>query len=111
MNKLWSTLLAGATGGLVTMGAVKMLDTPQLPQIPETQTYSKQVNYGGAPVPFDFTKGLNGPCPLSCILKQQKARSLLSSGSVRIAIPILSSIFLETVMALNSSHVPVQAQA
>ena len=38
------------------MGAVKMLDTPQLPQIPETQTYSKQVNYGGAPVPFDFTK-------------------------------------------------------
>ncbi len=56
MNKLWSTLLAGAMGGLVTFGAVKMLETPQTLQFPEQQTYSKQVNYSGAPVPFDFTK-------------------------------------------------------
>jgi len=56
MNKLWSTLLAGAMGGLVTIGAFKMLETPQTLQFPEQQTYSKQVNYSGAPVPFDFTK-------------------------------------------------------
>ena len=56
MNKLWSTLLAGAMGGLVTIGAAKMFETPQTPQFPEQQTYSKQVNYSGAPVPFDFTK-------------------------------------------------------
>lgn len=56
MNKLWSTLLAGATGGLVTLGAAKMFETPQTAQLPEQQTYSKQVNYSGPPVPFDFTK-------------------------------------------------------
>lgn len=56
MNNLWSTLLAGAMGGLVTLGAVKLLDNPQASKLPERQTYTKQVNYSGAPVPFDFTK-------------------------------------------------------
>ncbi|MBK6995378.1 MAG: trypsin-like peptidase domain-containing protein [Lewinellaceae bacterium] len=74
MNKLWSTLLAGATGGLVTMGAVKMLDTPQLPQIPETQTYSKQVNYGGAPVPFDFTKAAERAMPSVVHIKATESK-------------------------------------
>ncbi len=74
MNKLWSTLLAGATGGLVTMGAVKMLDTPQLPQIPETQTYSKQVNYGGAPVPFDFTKAAERAMPSVVHIKASESK-------------------------------------
>jgi Do/DeqQ family serine protease len=56
MNNLWSTLLAGAMGGLVTFGAVKMLETPKASQFQEQQTYSKQVNYGVTPMPFDFTK-------------------------------------------------------
>ncbi|MFN0173908.1 MAG: S1C family serine protease [Saprospiraceae bacterium] len=74
MNNLWSTLLAGATGGLVTLGAMKMLDTPQLPQIPETQTYSKQVNYGGAPVPFDFTKAAERAMPSVVHIKASESK-------------------------------------
>lgn len=56
MNKLWSTLLAGATGGLISLGAAKMLEKPQTAQNSEQQTYSKQVNFTGSAPPFDFTK-------------------------------------------------------
>lgn len=55
MNKFWSTLLAGATGGLVTFGAAKFFEKPQ-PLHAEVAPVVRQVNYGGAPVPFDFTK-------------------------------------------------------
>lgn len=55
MNKFWSTLLAGAAGGLVTFGAAKFFEKPQIVQT-STVPVVRQVNYGGAPVPFDFTK-------------------------------------------------------
>ncbi|HRI61672.1 MAG TPA: trypsin-like peptidase domain-containing protein [Saprospiraceae bacterium] len=55
MNKFWSTILAGATGGLMTFGAAKFFDTPQ-PVISSPAPVVRQVNYGSAPVPFDFTK-------------------------------------------------------
>ena len=55
MNKFWSTLLAGATGGLVTFGAAKFFEKPQ-PVYAGAVPVVRQVNYGGAPVPFDFTK-------------------------------------------------------
>lgn len=57
MNKFWSTLLAGAAGGLMTFGAAKLLEKPQVANnLPETTSFSRQVNYGTAPVAFDFTK-------------------------------------------------------
>ncbi len=56
MNKFWSTLLAGAAGGLMTLGAAKLLEKPQVVQIPETTSYVRQANFGAAPVPFDFIK-------------------------------------------------------
>ena len=57
MNKFWSTLLAGAAGGLMTLGAAKLLEGPKVvTDTPQPTTYARQVNYGGAPVPFDFTK-------------------------------------------------------
>ena len=57
MNKFWSTLLAGAAGGLMTLGAAKLLETPQTAtHTPEPVSYARQANYGGVPVPFDFTK-------------------------------------------------------
>ncbi|MDO8367688.1 MAG: trypsin-like peptidase domain-containing protein [Saprospiraceae bacterium] len=74
MNKLWSTLLAGAAGGLVTLGAAKMLQNPELPQIPEQQTYSKQVNYGGAPVSFDFTKAAERAMPSVVHIKASESK-------------------------------------
>ncbi len=55
MNKFWSTMLAGATGGLLTFGAAKFFDTPQ-PAASSPVPVARQVNYGSAPVPFDFTK-------------------------------------------------------
>jgi len=55
MNKFWSTLLAGATGGLVTFGAAKFFEKPQTVHAGAVPVV-RQVNYGGAPVPFDFTK-------------------------------------------------------
>lgn len=55
MNKFWSTFLAGAVGGLVTLGAAKFFEKPQpVPAAPAP--VARQVNYGGTPVPFDFTK-------------------------------------------------------
>jgi len=55
MNKFWSTILAGAAGGLLTFGAAKIFDTPQVVYNTPAPA-ARQVNYGSAPVPFDFTK-------------------------------------------------------
>lgn len=55
MNKFWSTILAGATGGLLTFGAAKIFDSPQVVYNTPAPA-ARQVNYGSAPVPFDFTK-------------------------------------------------------
>ena len=55
MNKFWSTLLAGAIGGLATFGAAKFFEKPQIAQTSNVPVV-RQVNYGGAPMPFDFTK-------------------------------------------------------
>ena len=74
MNKLWSTLLAGATGGLVTLGAAKMLETPQAAQQIQQQTYSKQVNFGTAPPTFDFTKAAERTMPAVVHIKASESR-------------------------------------
>ncbi len=55
MNKFFSTLLAGAVGGLITVGAGKLLEEPRT-AIEAAPIVAKQVNYGGGPAPFDFTK-------------------------------------------------------
>ncbi|MBP6811674.1 MAG: trypsin-like peptidase domain-containing protein [Saprospiraceae bacterium] len=56
MHKIWSTLLAGAVGGLVVFAASTFTKSASEPALPTTPTYARQVNYSGAPVPFDFTK-------------------------------------------------------
>lgn len=57
MNKYWSTLLAGAVGGLISFGAAKVFEKPQ-PSANESPApvAVRQVNYGGGPAPFDFTR-------------------------------------------------------
>lgn len=55
MNKFWSTILAGATGGALVFGAAKMFEEPRV-LVNAPAPVARQVNYGGAPVPFDFTK-------------------------------------------------------
>lgn len=59
MNKFWSLLLAGTLGGVVVLGAEKLLAPEKIGSTtPGIQTSApvRQVNYGGAPMPFDFTK-------------------------------------------------------
>jgi len=74
MNNLWSTLLAGAIGGLVTLGAAKMLEKPQTSAPFEQQTYSKQVNYGGTSAPFDFTKAAERAMPAVVHIKASESK-------------------------------------
>lgn len=57
MRTIWSTLLAGAMGGVVTFAAVKLTDKePAVNNLPQQQSFAKLANYGGAPPAFDFTK-------------------------------------------------------
>ena len=56
MQKIWSSLLAGAIGGLITFAAIKYTTPQQSTIIPATPTLARQVSYGNTPVPFDFTK-------------------------------------------------------
>jgi len=75
MNKFWSTILAGAMGGLVTFGAVKVFDKPyQVNTAPTTPV--RQVNYGGAPVPFDFTKAAEKSMSAVVHIKASESREL-----------------------------------
>lgn len=77
MSKFWSTTLAGAVGGLIVFGAIKMTEKPA----PEfgtvsTQAPVKQVNYtyGGAPVPFDFTRAADRAMPAVVHIKAMESR-------------------------------------
>lgn len=56
MSRIWPTLMAGAVGGLITLGASRWME-PAAPALAPTSTaLARQVNYGGGPAPFDFTK-------------------------------------------------------
>jgi Do/DeqQ family serine protease len=79
-NKFWSTMLAGAIGGLITFGAVKVFNEPQqVNTAPSTPV--RQVNYGGLPTAFDFTKAAEKSMPAVVHIKasesQQHARQRL----------------------------------
>lgn len=56
MSKIWSTLLAGAAGGLVTFAAIKLTAPAKSSALENTAPIARQVSYGGTPVPFDFTR-------------------------------------------------------
>lgn len=75
MNKFWSTLLAGALGGLVTFGAIKLTEKPQVENLAPAAPV-KQVNYayGGAPVTFDFTKAAERAMPAVVHIKAMESR-------------------------------------
>jgi serine protease Do len=77
MSKLWSTLLAGAMGGLVTFGAIKMTEKPQAQSaaVP-SETLVKQVKYayGGGPAPFDFTRAAERTMPTVVHIKAAESR-------------------------------------
>lgn len=57
MNKFMPMILAGSIGGLVVFGAQQLTQKASA-NVEETPVLApaRQVNYGGTPVPFDFTK-------------------------------------------------------
>lgn len=61
MNKVFSTLLVGAVGGFLAFGAGKLFEKnvgnqPASENSGLAAPTARQVNYGGTPAPFDFTK-------------------------------------------------------
>lgn len=77
MNKFWSTLLAGAAGGLVTFGAMTWVENTEKPSV-EVQplNVAKQVRYeyteGG--LPFDFTRAAERSMPAVVHIKATESR-------------------------------------
>lgn len=78
MNKIWSTLLAGAIGGLVTLGASKLFEKPTTLNAPLTSTVARQVAYGGGPAPFDFKKAAERAMPAVVHIKASESREAAS---------------------------------
>lgn len=77
MNKFVSTVLAGVVGGAITFSAARFFEKPQIVTIPEHQnSTAKQVNasYGGAPVPFDFTRAADRAMPAVVHIKASESR-------------------------------------
>lgn len=79
MNKFFSTLIAGALGGFLAFSAGKVIEKPSANQ-PVTENSglvapaAKQVNYGTAPAPFDFTKGAERAMPTVVHIKATESR-------------------------------------
>lgn len=77
MNKFWSTLLAGAMGGLLTFGAVKLTEKPQdAIQLNSPAAPAKQVryDYNAPPGAFDFTKAAEKTMPAVVHIKATESR-------------------------------------
>jgi len=72
MNKFFSTLLAGAAGGLITLGTGKLLEQPRIAET-GTPVVAKQVNYGGGPVAFDFIKAAEKSMPAVVHIKASES--------------------------------------
>ncbi|MCY7330395.1 MAG: trypsin-like peptidase domain-containing protein, partial [Saprospiraceae bacterium] len=72
MNKFFSTLLAGAAGGLITLGVGKLLDQPRIAET-GMPAVARQVNYGGGPVAFDFIKAAEKSMPAVVHIKASES--------------------------------------
>ncbi len=75
MNKALSTLLAGAAGGLITLGASKLMEKPQLPATPASNPTAR-LTYGGGPAPFDFSKAADRAMPAVVHIKASESQRI-----------------------------------
>jgi len=74
MNKLLSTLFAGAIGGAIALGSYKLLEHPQPVMVNQATQPARQVNYGGSPAPFDFIKAAEVAMPIVVHIKTSESR-------------------------------------
>lgn len=78
MQKFWSTLLAGAAGGLLTFGATQWIYKSRMSVVENTPTGSsavvRQVSYGSVAAPFDFVKAADRAMPAVVHIKASESR-------------------------------------
>lgn len=78
MNKVLSTLLAGAIGGALVLGSSKLLEKPQVVTFNQPAQVARQVNYGGTAAPLDFTKAAEVAMPMVVHIKTSESREAAS---------------------------------
>ncbi len=82
MNKFLSMFLAGALGGLVTLGTAKLLEKPA--DLSANQPpLAKQVFYKTPPAGFDFTKAAEKSMPAVVHIKASESREAAASRQRR----------------------------
>lgn len=74
MSRIWSSLLAGAVGGLITLGVAKWVSPAPAPTSSASSALARQVNYGGGPAPFDFTKAADRAMPSVVHIKASESK-------------------------------------
>lgn len=74
MSRIWSTLVAGAVGGLITLGVSRWIEPATPAAASATTSLARQVNYGGGPAPFDFTKAADRSMPSVVHIKASESR-------------------------------------
>lgn len=76
MHKIWSTLLAGAVGGLVTVCATKLLDKSTEIPVFNQPSLARQVSNTGelGPMSFDFTKAAEKAMPTVVHIKASESK-------------------------------------
>lgn len=77
MKQLTSLFLAGAMGGLVTLGGIRLLDRP-VDSPSDNASFNRQVSLTGAPLPFDFTAAAarSMPSVVSITARESKESAL-----------------------------------
>ncbi len=86
MKPFFSTILAGAAGGLLTFGGVYLIQQNSQKAENHPVSLSKQVNFGenGAVVaPFDFTRAANKSMPAVVHIKASESRQAAQQRGLR----------------------------
>ncbi len=85
MNRFISTIIAGATGGLLTVGGVFLFQkNSQKAETPQTEL-SRKVNFGEnmAVAPFDFTRAANKTMPAVVHIKASESKKAAQQRNQR----------------------------
>ena len=85
MNRVLSTIIAGAAGGLLTFGGVFFVQKNLKSAETAPVSLAKRVNFGenGAVAPFDFTRAANKSMPAVVHIKASESRKAAQQRSLR----------------------------
>lgn len=85
MNRFLSTIIAGATGGLLTFGGVFLFQKNLKPAETAPISQKRLVNFGenAAVAPFDFTRAANKTMPAVVHIKASESRKAAQQRNLR----------------------------